>query len=178
MFEGWHEFYLVVGGAAAVLIGLIFVVVTLMHGRPRSTVLTGSRLYMGPIVLHMGFVLTLSAAALTPRMTFPFYAALVGVISVWGTARGLYSTIRIGRLKAIGGEEVHWTDVWFYGVIPMVVYLALAGVALGAWRGADWSLHGAAAAQVALLLVSIRNEYDLVTWLAPRSDGDATPESS
>ena len=39
MFEDWGEFYLVVGGAAAVLIGLIFVVITLMHDRPRSAVL-------------------------------------------------------------------------------------------------------------------------------------------
>jgi hypothetical protein len=34
MFEDWGEFYLVVGGAAAVLIGLIFVVITLMPRPP------------------------------------------------------------------------------------------------------------------------------------------------
>ena len=33
MFESWSDFYLVVGGAAAVLLGLIFVVVSLMHVR-------------------------------------------------------------------------------------------------------------------------------------------------
>jgi hypothetical protein len=69
MFSDWSDFYLVVGGAAAVLLGLIFVVVTLMHDRPRSSVLYGSRLYMGPIVLHMCFVLVLSAMALTPGNT-------------------------------------------------------------------------------------------------------------
>ena len=53
MFEGWGEFYLLAGSAAAVLIGLIFVVVTLMQDRPRSSVLNGSRLYMGPVVLHV-----------------------------------------------------------------------------------------------------------------------------
>jgi hypothetical protein len=47
MFEGWGEFYLMAGSAAAVLIGLLFVVLTLMHDRPRSTVLMGSKLYMG-----------------------------------------------------------------------------------------------------------------------------------
>ena len=63
MFEGWGEFYLMAGGAAAVLIGLIFVVISLMQDRSRETVLTGSRLYMGPIVLSVSFVLALSAAA-------------------------------------------------------------------------------------------------------------------
>ena len=46
MFEGWGEFYLLAGSAAAVLIGLIFVVVTLMQDRPRSAIMAGSRLYM------------------------------------------------------------------------------------------------------------------------------------
>ena len=177
MFEGWHEFYLVVGGAAAVLIGLIFVVVTLMHGKPRATVMTGSRLYMGPIVLHMCFVLTLSAAALTPGMTSHIYAAIAAAISLWGTGRAIYSTVEIRRLPSIGGQEVHWTDVWFYGVVPLILYIALAMVAYGAYARAEWALHGAAAVQIALLMVSIRDEYDLVTWLAPRADGDATPEA-
>ena len=43
MFEGWHEFYLMAGSAAAVLIGLIFVVISLMQDRSRSSVLSGSR---------------------------------------------------------------------------------------------------------------------------------------
>ena len=175
MFEGWHEFYLVVGGAAAVLIGLIFVVVTLMHGKPRSTVITGSRLYMGPIVLHMCFVLTLSAAALTPGMNFRMYAVISGVISLWGFGRAAYSTVQIRRLPSIGGQETHWTEVWFYGVIPLIVYLGLAAVTYGAFGGAEWALYGTAAVQIALLMISIRDEYDLVTWLAPRADGDATP---
>ena len=63
MFEGWSEFYLMAGGAAAVLIGLIFVVISLMQDRSRSSVLAGSKLYMGPIVLGVSFVLVLSAAA-------------------------------------------------------------------------------------------------------------------
>lgn len=54
MFEGWGEFYLMAGSAAAVLIGLIFVVISMMQDRPRSTVLTGSMLYMGPIMLGAG----------------------------------------------------------------------------------------------------------------------------
>jgi hypothetical protein len=49
MFDRWDEFYLLAGSAAAVLIGLIFVVMTLMQDRPRSSVLAGSKLYMGPV---------------------------------------------------------------------------------------------------------------------------------
>jgi hypothetical protein len=71
MFEHWGELYLMAGGAAAVLIGLIFVVISLMQDRSRSSVLTGSKLYMGPIVLGVSFVLVLSAAALVPGIFGP-----------------------------------------------------------------------------------------------------------
>jgi len=76
------------GSAAAVLIGLIFVVISLMQDRSRSTVLAGSRLYMGPIVLGVSFVLVLSAAALTPGMSAGWFAFISGAIALWGLVRG------------------------------------------------------------------------------------------
>jgi len=166
LFEQWGEFYLMAGGAAAVLIGLIFVVVTLMHDRPRSSVLAGSKLYMGPVLLHVSMVLILSAAALTPVITAREIAVIAGVLALYAAVRGLWSTVGIGRLK----DEVHWTDVWFYGVIPTLLSLALAGVAAGFWTGSAWSTRGVAVVITGLLLLSIRNEWDLVTWLAPKAD--------
>ena len=76
MFEHWGEFYLMAGGAAAVLIGLIFVVISLMQDRSRESVLTGSKLYMGPIVLGVSFALVLSAGALTPGIEGRTFAAI------------------------------------------------------------------------------------------------------
>jgi hypothetical protein len=170
MFDQWSNFYLVVGGAAAVLLGLIFVVVTLMHDRPRSAVLYGSKLYMGPIVLHMCFVLVLSAAAVTPGMSSRPFAAIALAVAVWGAARGIYSTIGLTRLRRIGEDEVHWTDVWYYGVVPLVLYIALTAVAIAFWSGWKHATYGVAVVIVALLLLSVRDEYDLVTWLAPKRD--------
>src|SRR6185503_18147666 len=114
MFEHWSDFFLLVGSAAAVLIGLIFVVISLMQDRSRSSVLAGAQLYMGPIVLGVSFVLVLSAAALMPGMTPVRFAAVTAIVALWGLARGIMSSVGIARLK----DEVHWTDVWFYGVFP------------------------------------------------------------
>lgn len=113
MFEGWSEFYLLAGSAAAVLIGLIFVVVTLMQDRPRSSVLNGSRLYMGPVALHVSFVLVLSAAALVPGISPSNYAVVSGAVSIWGLARSVSGIFGIRALT--GADTPHWTDVWFYG---------------------------------------------------------------
>jgi hypothetical protein len=165
MFDGWENFFLMAGGAAAVLIGLIFVVISLMQDRPRSQVLAGTKLYMGPIVLGVSFVLALSAAALTPGIGRHAFAAITAVVAIWGLVRAVMSTVGIGRIS-----KVHWTDVWFYGVFPVALYLALGVVAAAFWLG--W-----AAAQTALagvitlgLLLAIRNEWDLITWITPQGE--------
>ena len=168
MFQHWGEFYLMAGSAAAVLIGLIFVVVTLMQDRSRSSVLQGSKLYMGPVVLHVSFVLVLSAAALAPGIGGREFAAISGAVAAWGLARGI---LCITGISALDGEDrAHWSDVWFYGVIPTLLYLLLAAVAFGFWSGAGWAVPGIAVVITVLILVTIRNEWDLVTWLAPRPD--------
>ena len=176
MFEHWGEFYLLAGSAAAVLIGLIFVVVTLMSDRPRSSVLYGSRLYMGPIVLQVSFVLALSAAALAPGIDAAQFALVAAAVALWGLARGILSIAGIRKLERT--DDIHWTDVWFYGVVPTVLYLALAAVAWAFWSGCEWATHALAAVITALLLAAVRNEWDLVTWLAPRGDETGSGEGN
>src|SRR3954468_9261272 len=95
MFEHWSEFFLLAGSAAAVLIGLIFVVVTLMQDRSRSSVLAGSRLYMGPIVLVVSLWLALTPAALMPRTAPAEFAAVCAGVALWGLARGVESVVGI-----------------------------------------------------------------------------------
>jgi hypothetical protein len=166
MFEDWGDFYLLVGSAAAVLIGLIFVVISLMQDRSRSTVLTGSKLYMGPIVLMVSFVLVLSAAALTPKLGQLSFAAVTTIVAAWGLVRGVMSTVGIVRL----GKDVHWTDLWFYGIAPTALYAALAVVAGQFWWALPCAQFCLAGVIVGMLLLAIRNEWDLITWIAPRSD--------
>lgn len=172
MFEHWSDFFLLVGSAAAVLIGLIFVVISLLQDRSRSTVLVGSRLYMGPIVLGISFVLTLSAAALTPGLGGRSFALLTGLIAVWGLVRGIMSTVGIQRLSQIDDGPPHWTDIWFYGVIPSALYILFGIVAVAYWRDCWWADFALAGVITAALLLAIRNEWDLITWIAPRSDGE------
>ena len=168
MFEGWGDFYLLAGSAAAVLIGLIFVVVTLMQDRPRSSVLNSSKLYMGPVVLHVSFVLALSAAAMVPGISPKGFAAISGAIALWGLVRGVMVIAGISALT--GDDKPHWTDVWFYGIIPTALYVLLALASHAIWMGQPGAPQGVAAVITGLVLITVRNEWDLVTWLAPRPD--------
>ena len=167
MFEGWGNFYLLAGSAAAVLIGLIFVVVTLMQDRPRSSVLNSSKLYMGPVVLHVSFVLALSAAAMVPGISPRGFAAITGAIALWGLTR---DGMVIAGISARTGDKPHWTDVWFYGIAPTALYVLLALASHAIWVGQPGAPQGVAAVITCLLLITVRNEWDLVTWLAPRPD--------
>lgn len=170
MFEGWGEFYLMAGSSAAVLIGLIFVVVTLMHEQPRSTVLAGARLYMGPVVLQVSFVLVLSAAALAKGVTPGAMELIAAVVAVWGLVRAVQSVIGIRSRQLHLDEAPHWTDQWFYGLIPGMLYMLLGAVAVAFWGAREWAPQVLAVVVTAMLLNAIRNEWDLVTWLAPRPD--------
>jgi len=133
---------------------------------PRSTVLAGAKLYMGPIVLGVSFALVLSAAALTPGIDRSSFAAVAAIVAAWGLVRGLMSTVGIRKL----GKDVHWTDLWFYGVLPSALYLALGLDALAFAQAWPCAHYGLAVVTTALLLLAIRNEWDLITWIAPRAE--------
>ena len=176
MFEGWGEFYLLAGSAAAVLIGLIFVVVTLMQDRTRSSVLSGSKLYMGPIVLHVSFALVLSAAALAHGITAARIRFASPARSRSGASRAASSSPPASAPCA-GEDKPHWTDIWFYGGDPGAALPAARRRRLGLLERAAHGRRTALAAVVtALLLISIRNEWDLVTWLAPKPDPEGPGE--
>jgi hypothetical protein len=64
---GWENFYVIVGSSAGALIGLQFVVITLIANRPVVTdqVQAGDA-FATPTVVHFGAVLLLSATASAP----------------------------------------------------------------------------------------------------------------
>ena len=172
MFEGWENFYLIVGPSAGALIGLMFVVVTLTAGRERDQTERGKHLYTSPIVWHLAVVLLLSGAAVAPGISREWFGVLTGGLALLGFLMGVRSTVGIARDK-ITGPENNMFDTWWYGVIPAIVYFGLAGAAVAVLAGWSWSADGIAAALMALLLVSIHAEWDLVTFLAAIADPPA-----
>jgi hypothetical protein len=173
MFEAWENYYLIVGPSAAALIGLMFVVVTLTAGRDRQQVERGKHLYTSPIVWHLGVVVVLSGLASAPTVTSRWFGAVSGGLALLGIAMGIRSAVGIARVP-LSGEENNQFDIWWYGLVPAMAYAGLgAAAALILWQH-PWGASATAAALMALLLVSIHGEWDLVTFLAP----DATPDQT
>ena len=64
--HAWHEFYLLVGTAAATLLALLFVAVSLGTGYLGDKDQRGPRTFMSPVVIHFTSVFFISAVCLVP----------------------------------------------------------------------------------------------------------------
>lgn len=167
MFAGWENYYLMVGPSAAALIGLMFVVVTLTSGRDTEQVERGKQLYTSPIVWNLAVVLVLSGAAAAPGLSPRLFGIASGGLGLLGIGMGIRSAIGIHRARYTGPDTLF--DLWWYGVMPALAYFGLTVAGGAVLQGASWSASAVAAALMALLLVSIHAEWDLVTFLAPRA---------
>src|SRR3954470_22299059 len=99
MFEGWENFYLIVGPSAGALIGLMFVVVTLTAGRDRDQTERGKHLYTSPIVWHLAVVLLLSGAAIAPTIDGRLFGTVSAALALLGIAMAVRSAAGIARFR-------------------------------------------------------------------------------
>ena len=167
MFEGWDSFYLLIGGAAGALIGLLFIVVTLIRGGDAAMLLRTTGVYMTPTVAHLAMVLLLSAVATAPSISVATDGAIFGVcaLACLGFAGRALLMFGIRSVKA-----THWSDILAYGVAPFALCTALAVSAAACWLSPAWAARGIAASLLGLLLLAIRNAWDLVTWISAKGD--------
>jgi hypothetical protein len=95
---GWENFYVIVGSSAGALIGLQFVVITLIADTPiaRADAQAGGA-FSTPSVVHFGAVLLLSAIVSAPWSGLTPVAVLWGLLGLFGIA---YSVIVAGRMRA------------------------------------------------------------------------------
>ncbi len=165
MLQDWHDYFFMIGSSAAALIGLMFVVVTLTAGRDRDEVERGKHLYTSPIVWHLAAVFVVSSAAIVP---FPS-ARLLGFAAAAAAPLGFMIGARsaLGIARRPGAPDAATFDMFWYGAAPALVYLGMGIAAFGIFTARDWGPGLVAADLMALLLVSIHAEWDLVTYLAP-----------
>jgi len=163
-----------IGSSSAGLIGLLFVVVTLTSGADRAQAERGQALYLTPSVVHFAIVLCVSAIAVAPGLGVALSALLVGIAAAVGLARAVRSSIGIARPRQ-GTPAPHWSDVWMYGVTPAVIYAGIGAAAAALWMGAAGAPFALAALLLALMLVGVRNAWDLITWIAPTRGANPPP---
>jgi hypothetical protein len=163
----WHDFYVLLGTASAALVALMFVAASVAAGLISAAQSTATRTFMTPIIFHYTCMLFLSLMALVPDMTGRGLAVIVALVALVGF--GFSIAILIGVMRSVAADVA---DRLGYGASPLAAYAAALAAAGLLWVHSPAGPNVLAAALVLLLLVNIRNAWDLtITFVRRRTDG-------
>jgi hypothetical protein len=159
---GWENFYVIVGSSAGALIGLQFVVMTLLADLPAAQAdPKASDAFGTPNVVHFGVVLLLSAIVSAPWQGIGIVATLCGMLGFGGL---IYACVVARRMRAQKVYQPVLEDQLFHFLLPLIAYLMLALSAVIAYAHERPALFTVGAASLLLLFIGIHNAWDTVTW--------------
>jgi hypothetical protein len=161
----WQNFYVIIGTAAATLTGLLFVVITLVSGvlARESSPWSGIRVFSTPNVMHFGAALLIAAILSAPWPVLWPAGLLVGLAGLWGV---IYVFIVLWEVRhRLANYHLVLSDWLWYTLLPLIAYTALlfAGIVLPI--SAALALFVIAAATLLLVIMGIRNAWDVVTYM-------------
>lgn len=159
--SGWENFYVIVGSSAGALIGLQFVVITLIADVPIRDAQRASSAFGTPTILHFGAVLLLSAVNCVPWHGITGGAIFWGVLGLVGL---LYAVLVARRMRAQTAYSPEFEDWLFHLLLPVAAYATLVASACAARSHDGWALFGVAGAALLLLVIGIHNAWDAVTY--------------
>ena len=159
----WNNFYVMIGSASGALIGLQFVVITLIAQKPelRAAGETAAA-FLTPSIMQFGVTLFVSAVALAPWLSGYIPAGLVCVAGLCGIAYTGIVGLRMRRQKFYVPNAGDWL---FHIVLPLAAYTALAGSLVIAPAYPREALFWIGAAAVLLLFIGIRNAWDNIAYM-------------
>jgi hypothetical protein len=158
-FEEWESFYVIVGAAAGALIGLQFVVMTLLADRPPP--LEAGAAYSTPQIVHFSAAFFLSAIVRVPWHGIALAAVFWVLLGLSGF---IYELFIIQRMRRTGAYQPQFEDWFFHVALPLSAYALLALSSVAAFYRPHEALFAVAAAALMLLLAGIHNAWDAVTW--------------
>lgn len=161
--DGWDNFYVIVGSSAGALIGLQFVVLTLIAGRPvERGEAQASNAFTTPSVVHFGVVLFLSTVVSAPWEGVGIAAFLWGVVGLSGI---VYTVIVARRMRRQTAYRPVFEDWLFHTLLPLAAYAILTGSSFAARSLTRPALFMVGTTALVLLFVGIHNAWDTVTHL-------------
>jgi hypothetical protein len=153
MLRDWSDFFGMTGSAAATLVGLLFVVVTLGNGLPTSRTMDIARASMTPALYSFSGVLLQSMIALVPWPSDVPSGAIFIAVGIYGFIYRV-NAIRLRNslhLKAINGP----VDRIFHNLVPLAASVSLVMGGAGLVAGAAFAPFAVASASMLLLLSGI-----------------------
>jgi len=169
---GWQNFYVIVGSSAGALIGLQFVVITLIDRVSQPAAEAGAA-FATPSVVHFGAVLSLSAIVSIPWNGITAAAVLWCLEGLCGFA---YAAVVARRMRAQTAYRPVFEDWLFHALLPVAAYAMLAVSAFAAGPHCGEVLLCVGASALLLLFIGIHNAWDAATYhiLAEKRKQDET----
>jgi len=160
--NGWENFYVIVGSSAGALMGLQFVVITLIASKPivGDAQMAGAA-FATPSVVHFGVALLLSAIVSAPWNGITTVAVLWGLLGLFGA---VYVAIAARRMRVQSAYQPVFEDWLFHVLLPFTAYAVLAISAYEVHFHARSALFLVGAAALLLLFIGIHNAWDAVTY--------------
>lgn len=159
--DRWDSFYVIVGSAAGALIGLQFVVMTLIAERPPPRAAAAGAAFSTPTIVHFSAVLLLSALLRAPWETAAPADAVCGLL---GFAGLIYALVTARRMRRQTTYRPDFEDWLCHALLPLTAYAMLAASAFAALSGMREALFGIAGAALLLLFSGIHNAWDAVAY--------------
>lgn len=157
----WDGFYGVVGSAAGALIGLQFIVVTLIAQRPPLRAAEAGAAFATPSIVHFGTVLLLSALLRAPWHAMAIPSILWGLMGFSGV---VYSVIVARRMRKQTVYRPEFEDWLFHIGLPAGAYAVLALSPFAALSQAHETLFAVGSVALLLLFAGIHNAWDAVAY--------------
>jgi len=157
----WDSFYIIVGPAAGALIGLQFVIMTLMADRPARISADAGRSFATPTVVHFCAVLLVAALA---RVPWPLAMLATGSAGAAGVAGLAYMCAIVLRMRRQSDYAMDNEDRFFHVVLPFVGYAMLVASGVAALAHFELALFGMGLASLILLFDGIHNAWDAIAW--------------
>jgi len=157
----WDSFYMLVGSAAAALVGLQFVALTLLAERPPPGAADAGAAFGTPTIVHFSAVLFLSALSRVPWRTMTPIPLIWGLAAIAGVT---YSAIVARRMRRQTAYKPGFEDWFFHAVLPLATYALLGVSALVGSSHPRAALFGIGAAVLLLLFIGIHNVWDSIVY--------------
>ena len=159
----WHDFYMLIGTAAATLVGLTCVAASVGAAIFTEESEKALQSFLTPTVVHFAAVLF---AALLTVAPFASAAALGTWLFLLGAAGVLYSSsvwlnVRGGSYAA----NVLMIDRMWYGLAPVFGYGVVAAASVTLALDIGRSLVPLACGLGFLMIAGIRNAWDMTLWI-------------
>jgi hypothetical protein len=159
---GWQNFYVIVGSSAGALIGLQFVVMSLIANMPIARVdPQASGAFATPTIIHFGTVLVLAGILSAPWDGIGAPTILCELVGLSGV---VYAVIITRRVRLQTAYHPQFEDWLFHVLLPFAAYVTLAVSPYAARYHVHEALFGIGAAALLLLFIGIHNAWDAVTY--------------